>query len=152
MRISERVSRAGDFLKTWPGTTVSTGALAIVAGMLFVIWILGNGTPPGVILHESGERRPYEPLPPNGETIEAAYLCPGGERFTTSYDLGSNELTVTLPDGTVHTLPQIPSAEEAHFAAFDGSVAFYESRSRAHVGIGGEIRYGNCIPETIDSE
>ena len=150
MPIPERFSRVIDFFKTRPNTTLSTGVLAVVAGGLIALWVLGSGTAPDVILHESGERRPYQPLPPSGETIEASYLCPGGERFTTSYDLGSNELTVTLPDGTMHTLPQIPNAAEAHFEAFDGSVAFYERDSRAHVALNGEMRHGNCIPEVTD--
>lgn len=98
-----------------------------------------------MVLTESGDRRPYESLPASGETIEATYLCPGGETFTTSYDLGSNELTLTLPDGSAYTLPQVPSADEARFAAFDGSVAFYERLSLAHVAIAGDIRYGNCV-------
>lgn len=144
MHTNEYFSRVRNFFKRYP-STIPTGVVAVIALLLITIWAFGTEPAPGVILQESGDLALYQPLPASGETVAATYLCPGGESFNTSYDLGSNELTLTLPDGNTHTLPQIPSAEEARFGAFDGSVVFYERLALAHVAINGEIRYGNCV-------
>ena len=143
MDISARLSSVRSFFKRHP-STIPTGVFAAIGAVLLVIWAFGTEPAPGVLLHESGDMALYQPLPASGETIDARYFCPGGETFNTSYDLGSNELTLTLPDGDMYTLPQIPSEEEAHFGTFDGSVEFYERLTLAHVTIDGKVRYGNC--------
>lgn len=98
----------------------------------------------GLVMNDRGEYVEYERMEPSGNTIETVFVCPDGASFTTSYDFGSNELTVVLEDRTEYALPQTPSAEGARYAAIDESVVYLEQEGAARLTINGETRYEGC--------
>lgn len=130
--------------------------LAVTIGGLIILvvgWLLWQANSsnepidPSLVLSESGEWVEYEALEPTGNTIDAVYRC-DEDSFSTSYDLGSNELMLILDGGTREfILPQAVSEEGAKYALRDGSVVFYEAAGTARVEIGGQPIYEDCVPE-----
>lgn len=107
----------------------------------------------GLVLTESGERGEYIPPEASEFTIDTEYTCPGGARFNTSYNLGSNELTLVLASGEEHVLPQSPTVDGARFASLDGRVVFLEKLARAKVTIGGQAIHDECyVSENIEED
>lgn len=126
-----------------------------IAGVLLVALIAAaaayfvtreEGPPPGTILQDTGEYAPYEPGEPSGVTLDTTYTCPGGETFTTSYDFGSNAITLSLPDSRSYTLVQAATGAAARYVELDGTAVFVEEDGTAHVEVDGATLFENCAP------
>jgi membrane-bound inhibitor of C-type lysozyme len=121
------------------------GLVLVVLVVVFVVATMMTDTrdTTGLVLDESGNLVPPTPREASGETIDYTFVCPGGETFTTSYDLGANALTLTRASDT-YVLPQVVSASGARYALEDGSVVFAEKEGSALVEIDGVIVLQNC--------
>lgn len=127
------------------------GGAVIVAVLLIgataAYLLLREPAPPeGSILLDTGEYGEYQPREASGETLDTAFTCPDGEEFTTSYDFGSNEITLTLPDGSQHVLLQSFSGDSARYQKQDGSVLFVEENGSARVEQNGTTVHEECTP------
>lgn len=121
--------------------------LGLVAATL--AYTMANREPDrtGLVMNDRGEYVEYERMEPSGNTIETVFACPSGTTFTTSYDFGSNELTVILEDRTEYALPQTPSADGARYATIDESIVYFEQGGEAGLTINGEERFSACMPQ-----
>lgn len=129
---------------------IGIAGVIVLAALGAALWYaLGRepSPPPGTVLNEQGEYVPYAPGEASGHTVDVTYTCPNGEQFSTSYDFGSNELTLTLADGSTHALPQAGTDGSARYAKQDGSVVFVEERGRAKVEMNGETTLSDCAPK-----
>lgn len=133
-----------------------TVQLALIAAALLIVigvgafYYIQNQEPDrtGLVMNDRGEYVEYERMEPSGNTLDTVFVCPDGSSFTTSYDFGSNELTVTLEDRTEYVLPQTPSAEGARYATIDGSVVYLEQSGAAELVVNGETRYEGCTVQS----
>ena len=98
-----------------------------------------------LVLSETGEMVPAPTPRIIGDTIDTQYECPGGEQFMTGYDLSTNALLLTLPDGTQHVLPQAVTTSGARYAKWDDSVVFLEEAGSAGVIIDEEPILRDCV-------
>lgn len=125
------------------GTIVFT-ILLVAAAALYLI--LREPAPPeGSILLDTGEYGEYQPKEASGETLDTSFSCPDDAEITTSYDFGSNEITLTLPDGSQHVLAQSFSGDSARYEKPDGTVLFVEENGAARVEQNGTTVYENCV-------
>ncbi len=135
-----------DMLKSKQGIAITLAIVLLGAGLWF--WYSSGDATPSV-LYEDGEMRPYT-AQPSGEIVQTTYDCPNGDMFTTSYDLGSNEITLETDARDVYVLPQAVSETGARYATFDGSVVFYEEAGAASVEVDGEMLHVDCV--AMDTE
>ena len=97
-----------------------------------------------LVLDENGQKVARAPLAESGVTFDYVYDCRDDKRFTTSYDLGSNALTLTISPEQSYVLPQDVSETGAYYTSVDGQVTFFEKGGSARVEINGEVAYENC--------
>lgn len=97
-----------------------------------------------LVLDENGQMIPRAPLPESGEKFEYVFDCRDDKSFSTSYDLGSNALTLTISPEQSYVLPQDVSETGAYYTSVDGQVTFFERAGSARVEINGEVAYENC--------
>lgn len=119
--------------------------IAIAAIVYFVT--REEGPPPGTILQDTGEYAPYAPMEASGVTLDTTFTCPGGETFTTSYDFGSNAITLTLPDDRTYTLVQAATDANARYTELNGTAVFVEEGGTGRVDVDGATLYENCTPK-----
>lgn len=81
----------------------------------------------------------------SGEGFTSTYQCADDQTLETSYDLGSNRLTVVFGDGESYELSQVVMADSARYALSDNSVIFTEDRGEAQLQVDGETRLTNCV-------
>lgn len=125
---------------------IAAGIL-VIAVVALLFFILNADSQAGATLEmEIAERE----LVPSGETIETVFACPDGETFTTSYDLGSNAVTLTLADGSEHTLAQSVSAAGGRYTNPSESVVFSEGAGAASVQREGETIHEQCVAQGVD--
>lgn len=130
-------------------TIVALGTLVVlVAAVLF--YVLSESKKPekkdrNLVRDESGQMVQRAALTESGEKIKYTFNCPGGKSFSTSYDLGSNALTLTLSPDVSHVLPQDVSKFGAKYSSTDNQVVFQEYKGEAKVTINGEVKYQDCV-------
>ena len=73
----------------------------------------------------------------------AAYLSAEGQRLTASFDLKTDQVTVTTPDGRNVTLPAAPSASGARYS--DSKETFWEHQGTARFFKGDELLFEGKI-------
>ena len=97
----------------------------------------------GELLEEAVE------LEASGDTFDVRYVCADGAELLTSYDLGSNRLTVVFA-GESYELPQAFSTTAARFALRDGSIVFIEEAGEAQLEIEDTVVAANCVAQITD--
>ena len=80
-----------------------------------------------------------------GEGFTTNYECADAQVLQTSYDLGSNRLTVVFGDTESYELSQVVVANGARYALSDNSIIFTEDRGEAQLQVDGEIRLTGCV-------
>ncbi len=100
-----------------------------------------------LVMTETGEMVAEVALAPSGEVIEYTFACPDGKTFSTSYDFGSNALTLKLEGDVTYVLPQAVSASGARYALVDESVVFWEHQGKATVEVGGTAVHQECVAQ-----
>ena len=98
-----------------------------------------------LVLDETGKMVAETPLEASGEVIAYTFSCPDGKTFSTSYDLGSNALTLLLEGDMAYVLPQAVSASGARYATADESVVFWEHQGEAKVEMNGAVLHEGCV-------
>ena len=97
-----------------------------------------------LILDESGQKVARAALAESGVKFDYHFDCRDDKSFSTSYDLGSNALTLTVSPEQSYVLPQDVSETGAYYTSVDRQVTFYENGGSARVEINGEVAYENC--------
>ena len=117
--------------------------VAVIAGAVFYTKQRENKDR-DLVLDESGQMVARAPLAESGVKFEYTFDCRDDKTFSTSYDLGSNALTLTISPEQSYVLPQDVSETGAYYTSVDGQVTFFEKGGSARVEINGEVAYENC--------
>jgi membrane-bound inhibitor of C-type lysozyme len=132
-----------------PLIAIGGGVVLILAAVLAGIVLTNQPEPVDsrMVVDESGQLIERAPLPESGEKLEYQFTCADGKTFITSYDLGSNALTLILSPEVSHVLPQEVTPVGARFSAIDGQVVFFEETGKARVELNGTVAYEDCVGE-----
>ena len=104
-----------------------------------------------LVLDESGQKVQRAALAESGVKFEYTFDCRDDKSFSTSYDLGSNALTLTISPEQSYVLPQDVSETGAYYTSVDGQVTFFEKGGSARVEINGEVAYENCEASPVEA-
>lgn len=119
------------------------GLLAVVVAAVFYSQYKKN-IDTDLVVDESGQKVARAPLTESGVKFDYVFDCRDDKSFSTSYDLGSNALTLTVSPEQSYVLPQDVSETGAYYTSVDRQVTFYENGGSARVEINGEVAYENC--------
>ncbi len=124
------------------------GVIILALAVLFVVltFVVKKDTPTNLMMDESGNMVPVAPLEASGETLEYSFICPEGGKFTTSYDLGANAITLKINEVT-YLLPQAVTESGALYRTSDGNVVYTERDGKSSVEVSGELLYVDCVVE-----
>lgn len=88
-------------------------------------------------------------LSPSLETWDTAFRCSDEVTLTTSYNLGSGLLTLTIADET-YELVQIVGPNGARYESPDGQVSYVEFEGESTVTIDRRTAAAGCVPIFAD--
>lgn len=126
------------------------GLLALVVAAVFYTQYKKN-IDTDLVLNESGQKVARAPLSERGVKFDYVFDCRDDKSFSTSYDLGSNALTLTISPEQSYVLPQDVSETGAYYSSVDGQVTFFERGGSARVEINGEAAYENCEATPVEA-
>lgn len=86
------------------------------------------------------------------ETLSVNYLCDGGKSIAATYNNTEENVTISLSDERVMTLPLAISASGARFANADETQVFWNKGNTAFFEENGEITYADCVAEGTQAE
>ena len=137
-------------IKNHPQITIlALGALVVlVVAVLFAVISESNKPEKkdrNLVRDESGQMVQRAALSESGEKIQYTFNCPEAKSFSTSYDLGSNALTLTLSPDVSYVLQQDVSKFGGRYSSADNQVVFLENKGEAQVKINGEVKYQDCV-------
>ncbi len=123
--------------------SVKIAAVGAAVLLLVVIGYVMFASQDEIVMTDRDEGTVLTPSP-ESERETFTFACPSGESFTTSYDPGTNTLTLTLPNSESYLLEQAVVDSGARYEG--GGAVFFENQGEARVETGGQTRFEGCKP------